>query len=134
MIAQMWTMSHYFCGSPVRGSRCFKFNNNRPNKVNFGIVNIGCITRSLLLPLADPRGGARDARPPWGSKFFHFHAVFGKKLKNNSTFGSWRPPLGKILDPPLITVTKKPPEETSCCNNICGKLYKIFGPSLTHSV
>ena len=55
-----------------------------------------------MIALADPRGGARDARPPpWGSKFFHFHAVFGKKLKNNSTFGSWRPPLGKILDPPL---------------------------------
>ena len=33
------------------------------------------------LPLADPRGGARDARPPWGSKFFHFHAVFGKNNK-----------------------------------------------------
>ena len=47
---------------------------------------------SLIVSLADPRGGARDARPPWGSKFFHFHAVFGKKLKNNSTFGSWRPP------------------------------------------
>ena len=41
------------------------------------------------------KGGARDARPPLGSKFFHFHAVFGKKLKNNSTFGSWRPPWGK---------------------------------------
>ena len=52
--------------------------------------------------LADPRGGARDARPPWGSKFFHFHAVFGKNVKNNSNFGSWRPPLGKILDPPLL--------------------------------
>ena len=38
------------------------------------------------------KGGARDACPPWGSKFFHFHAVFGKKLKNNSIFGSWRPP------------------------------------------
>ena len=36
------------------------------------------------------KGGARDARPPWGSKFFHFHAVFGKILKNNSNFGSWR--------------------------------------------
>ena len=46
--------------------------------------------------LADPRGapGTR-APPPPGSKFFHFHAVFGKKLKNNSTFGSWRPPWGK---------------------------------------
>ena len=38
--------------------------------------------------------GGRQGRPPppRGSKFFHFHAVFGKKLKNNSTFGSWRPP------------------------------------------
>ena len=51
-----------------------------------------------LLTLVDPRGGA----PLWGSKFFHFHAVFGTKLKNNSFFGSWRNPLGKILDPPLI--------------------------------
>ena len=45
--------------------------------------------------LADPRGGARDARPSWGSKFFHFHVVFGKNVKNNSNFGSWRPPRGK---------------------------------------
>ena len=60
----------------------------------------------LYLSLADPRGGARDARPPpWGSKFFHFHAVFGKNVKNNSNFGSWRPPLGKILDPPLLVIT-----------------------------
>ena len=34
------------------------------------------------------KGGARDARPPWGSKFFHFHAVFGKNVKNNSNFRS----------------------------------------------
>ena len=48
--------------------------------------------------------GGRQGRapPPWGSKFFHFHAVFGKKIENNSTFGSWRTPLGKILDPPLV--------------------------------
>ena len=45
------------------------------------------------------QGGARDA--PRGSKFFLFHAVFGEKMKNNSTFGSWRTPPGKILDPPL---------------------------------
>ena len=62
---------------------------------------------SHILSLADPRGGARDARPPWGSKFFHFHAVFGKNVKNNSNFGSWRPPLGKILDPPLYYIHKK---------------------------
>ena len=42
----------------------------------------------------DPRLGVRDAPPP-GLKFFHFHAVFGKNLKNNSNFGSWRTPLGK---------------------------------------
>ena len=33
-------------------------------------------------PLADPGGGGRQGRaPPWGSKFFHFHAVFGKKFE-----------------------------------------------------
>ena len=38
--------------------------------------------------------GARNMPP--GSKFFHFHAVFSKKiLKNNSTFGSWHTPSGK---------------------------------------
>ena len=47
------------------------------------------------------QGGLQGRAPPWGSKFFHFHAVFGKNVKNNSNFGSWRPPLGKILDPPL---------------------------------
>ena len=36
---------------------------------------------------------------PWGSKFFHFHAVFGKNLRNNPTLGL--APLRKILDPPL---------------------------------
>ena len=42
------------------------------------------------IPLADLRDGAPGTRTPWGSKFFHFHAVFGKlKEKNNSTFGSF---------------------------------------------
>ena len=43
------------------------------------------------------QGGAPGTRapPPLGSKFFHFHAVFGKNVKNNSNFGSWRPPWGK---------------------------------------
>ena len=54
-----------------------------------------------ILFIGGSKGGARDARPLWGSKFFHFHAVFSKKMKNNSNFGSWRTPLGKILDPPL---------------------------------
>ena len=37
------------------------------------------------------QGGAPGTRPP-GTKFFHFHAVFGKNLKNNSNFESWRTP------------------------------------------
>ena len=49
----------------------------------------------ICIALADPRGAPGTRAPPWGSKFFHFHAVFGKKLKNNSTFGSWCPPRGK---------------------------------------
>ena len=63
----------------------------------------------LPLALADLRGG-RQGRAPPESKFFHFHAVFSKNLKNNSNFGSWRTPLGKILDPPLLAVGK----DTSC--------------------
>ena len=45
--------------------------------------------------------GAPGMHAPLGSKFFHFHAVFGKKLKNNRIFGSWHIPLRKILDLPL---------------------------------
>ena len=33
------------------------------------------------------KGGTSDPR---GSKFFHFHAVLGKNIENNRTFGSWR--------------------------------------------
>ena len=43
--------------------------------------------------------------PPWGSKFFQFHAVFGKIWQNRMLappLGSWRPLLGEILDPPLV--------------------------------
>ena len=61
---------------------------------------VGNPLTSQPIALADPRG-APGTRAPRGSKFFHFHAVFGKNLKNNSNFGSWRTPLGKILDPPL---------------------------------
>ena len=50
------------------------------------------------------QGGRQGRAPPPGSKFFHFHAVFGKNLKNNSNFGSWRTPLGKNLDPPLLMI------------------------------
>ena len=31
--------------------------------------------------LADLRGAPGTRTPPWGSKFFHFHAVFGNKIE-----------------------------------------------------
>ena len=65
---------------------------------HIGVSNSSRVSHSHLASFqvcADPRGGATGTRPPWGSKSFHFHAVFGNKLKNNSTFGSWRPPRGK---------------------------------------
>ena len=81
------------------------------------IVVFAWFQLSELRALADPRGGARDARPPPpGSKFFHFHAVFGKNLKNNSNFRSWRTPLGKILDPPLKSTLK---EDNHCLKMFC---------------
>ena len=46
----------------------------------------------IELVIGGSKGGRQGCVPPRGSKFFHFHAVFGKKLKNNSTFGSWHPP------------------------------------------
>ena len=45
--------------------------------------------------VVDLRGGMRDVRPP-GSKFFQFHAVFGK-------FGKivcWHPPPGELVHLP----------------------------------
>ena len=61
-----------------------------------------CSGGSLLQGMSAPGDlGGRQGRPR-GSKFFHFHAVFSKNLKNNSNFASWRTPLGKILDPSLL--------------------------------
>ena len=41
-----------------------------------------------------------QGRMPPGSKFFHFHAVFGKKEINAPTLGVAHPPR-KILDSPM---------------------------------
>ena len=52
-------------------------------------------------PNGGSKGSARDACPP-GVQILSFSCSFRqKKLKNKSTFGSWRNPLRKILDPPL---------------------------------
>ena len=49
------------------------------------------------------KGDARPSRPPSWSKFFQFHAVFGKigKIVCWRPPRSWRPLPGEILDPPL---------------------------------
>ena len=43
----------------------------------------------------------RQGRTPRGPNSFIFMQFSGKKLKNISTFGNWRTPLRKILDPTL---------------------------------
>ena len=66
-------------------------------------MRLKCILASDYFPqfahaFAEPRGAL--GTPP-GFEFFHFYAVFDKKLKKIGTFESWRTPLRKILDPPL---------------------------------
>ena len=51
--------------------------------------------------LADLGGAWGTHAPPWASKFFRFHAVFGKIWRVHAPPGGFTPPLGKILDPPL---------------------------------
>ena len=60
----------------------------------------------LLRGIGGSRGG-REGRtpPPWASKFFRFHAVFGKIWRVHAPPGGFTPPLGKILDPPLRGVS-----------------------------
>ena len=66
-------------------------------------------------------GGSKGGH--WGSKFFQFHAVFGKIWQKlyvgPPPMGSWRPILGEILDPPLHVVPNETevnyiPEVTVC--------------------
>ena len=51
-------------------------------------------------------GALHPPSPPGGPNSLIFNQVFGKNLKNNSNFGSWRIPLGKILDPPPYCVVQ----------------------------
>ena len=45
--------------------------------------------------LADPRGGARDARPPWGPNSFIFMQFSAKNWKIIELLGVGAPPWGK---------------------------------------
>ena len=53
------------------------------NKGNNKTFRLLFVIKYVSKPVADLRGGARDARPPSGPKFLHFHAVFGKNWPNN---------------------------------------------------
>ena len=68
-----------------------------------------------MLSVADLHSKILDAPPPpRGSKFFQFHAVFGKFWRNRMLApppGSWRPLLGEILDPPLVIISYTSPIE-----------------------
>ena len=62
----------------------------KPESLDPVIIRPGSTRGNLFLMLCKSfdantiggsKGGARDARPPWGSKFFHFHAVSGDKIE-----------------------------------------------------
>ena len=59
-----------------------------------------------LLSLADLGGGVRDARPPGRPNSFDFMQFSGKFGVFTPPLEGSRPPLGKILDPPLTMVVK----------------------------
>ena len=40
------------------------------------------LPEKMSLNSGGSKGGVRDACPPWGPKFFQFHAVFGKIWRN----------------------------------------------------
>ena len=61
-----------------------------------GQITIFSFSQKCIFALADPRGGARDARPHWGSKFFFFFMQFSAKIwKIITILGLGAPPWGK---------------------------------------
>ena len=70
----------------------------------------GTMESQSLLALADPRGGARDARPPLSVQISSISCSFWGKLAKiigwRPHLCSWRTPLWEILDPPLAWVGK----------------------------
>ena len=50
------------------------------------------IFSQVCVGIGGSKGAPGTRPPPRGSKLFHFHAVFGKNLKNNSNFGVGAPP------------------------------------------
>ena len=60
----------------------------------------------LKLGIGGSKGGRQGrAPPPGGPNSFIFMQFSAKIINKHTHFGSWRPPLGKILDPPLLGVS-----------------------------
>ena len=79
---------------------CWRTERSHSQLVDIFPFHTNCTNqKSIFVMITSNIGGSKGGRqgraPPRGSKFFHFHAVFGKDLKNNSNFRSWRPPRGK---------------------------------------
>ena len=75
---------------------CNNFHHFYPVEINYKNERVSAKQTFGCIALADLRGGgARDARPPGGPNSFIFMQFSGTKLKNKSTFGSWRTPWGK---------------------------------------
>ena len=109
-----WKQISYFLLARMLMSRVF-------NQVNITLIirpNMGDYHKDPMNEInrasGGSEGGARDAPPPRGSKFFQFHAVFWgnlAKLYVGAPPGSWRPLLGEILYPLLrasLKVTRPP--------------------------
>ena len=74
-----------------------------------GDIDDAC-KQTLTFAVADLWGGTGDARPAWESKFFQFHAVFGKFWQNRML----APPPGELAPPPR----GNPGSATGLCKEI----------------
>ena len=86
---------------------------------------ISCLHIWAHIPLVGPkRARARDTGPPSQSKFFHFHAVFGKNLVKHCVFGpksgvgTHPTPIWEILDLPLCATYQARSAHTICIDVI----------------
>ena len=93
-----------YCYGIVVITRKHQVTCSKPPRLQFPLL----LTESFFLKksctwtLADLGGAWGTHAPPWASKFFRFHAVFGKIWRVHAPPGGFTPPLGKILDPPLL--------------------------------
>ena len=95
-----WNPLHWDFSLLVDTKTCLSFLYNDPL-----IPIYWCWTNFTAWALADPRGGARDVRPPWGPNSFIFMQFSAKMWKIIAILGVGAPP-GKILDPPLVRMQR----------------------------